>query len=76
MSPLPDPTRPDGTKIAVASAHLREARLLLLGWSRDAFRGSDNVTDDVEDVQIMLHYADMIEQLRAKLEVRASIIGR
>lgn len=48
----------------------------MLTWARDVHVSVDNVTANVEEIAEMFAYAERLEDIRAKLDVRASILGR
>jgi hypothetical protein len=64
-----------GKKLAEASNYLKGARAALVNWTREVYANSDAIDMQLVHIQETLRAADQLEDLRAKLEMKASIFG-
>ena len=67
--------RPPISRIADASVHLKAARLSLLTWIREHYVHSNNITENLDTVKEFLELAEKLENIRARLDVKASLHG-
>lgn len=69
------PTHLNGAKLGEAAAYLKSARICVLSWVRQNYVLSENVDQHTDDVRDLLAWSDQLDDLRMKLEVKASIFG-
>jgi hypothetical protein len=69
------PTHLNGAKLAEAATYLKSARTCVLTWVRQNYVLSENVDQYTDDVRDLLAWAEMLGDMRRKLEVKASILG-
>lgn len=76
----PNGDKPDGavygSKLSEAASYLKSARICLLTWVRQNYVNAPNVDHNTEDVRELLSMAQDLEDTRAKLDVKASILGK
>lgn len=68
--------RPNGKKIGEAAGYLKSSRVCVLTWVREMVLANDNLNENVDEISEMLDVAQRLEDIRAKLDVRASVLGR
>lgn len=64
-----------GQKLAEAGTYLKSARTAVLNWTKEVYANSETVELHLVDVQEALQAADRLDDLRAKLEAKASKFG-
>jgi hypothetical protein len=64
-----------GTKLAESGVYLKSARMGLVNWTKEVYANSDTLEMHVVHVQEVLRMADQLEDLRAKIEAKASLFG-
>jgi len=76
VSSTPTTMEIGGGKLTEAGRYLKAARICLLTWVRDHYRDANNVDADTDSVSEILVMAHQLENLRARTDVKASILGR
>lgn len=66
----------NGSKLAEAGQYLKSARLCLLTWVRENYVTAENVDTNTDIVRELLSWADHLENMRAQIDVKASILGK
>jgi hypothetical protein len=64
------------SKLTESGRYLKAARICLLTWVRDHYRDANNVDSDTDSVSEILSMASQLENLRARVDVKASILGK
>jgi hypothetical protein len=65
-----------GSKLSEAASYLKAARTCLLTWVRNNYVNADKVDNNTDDVRDLLAIAQGLEDTRARLDVKASILGK
>lgn len=66
----------NGAKLAEAAGYLKSARICVLTWVRGNYVDSPHVDHNTDQVRELLAIAQTLEDIRAKLDVKASILGK
>lgn len=65
-----------GSKLSEAGSYLKSARICLLTWVRQNYVNAPNVDHNTDDVRELLSMAQDLEDARARLDVKVSILGK
>jgi len=65
-----------GEKLAEAAGYLKQARICLLEWMKQACLGADQVDRHIEDIEDVVRFARELQEMRGRLDIKASALGR
>jgi hypothetical protein len=69
------PVMISGSRLIESASFLKQARLALLNWTKEVYTHSDQVDQHTHEVMEVLGMANQLENLRMKLDVKASRFG-
>src|SRR5579859_460986 len=64
-----------GEKLREAAQYAKSSRLCLLNWTKQVYANQDNVDANTDHVEEVLGLARQFENLRMRLEAKASVFG-
>jgi hypothetical protein len=64
-----------GAKLTEAAAYLKQARIAVLNWSKEAYLGADQVDRHIDDIREILDLSETLLKARMRLEAKAQVFG-